>query len=190
MAEDRRRPVLSKRDCTARWARGEFGNKIPSWPSVEAFIEEPNPPDDTFTVRCTVPGSPFCAYNLARHEVLAMAAEFVEEGADYRTLYVNQSATNDELLTLQGEVMRGPRGLELRYSTARKKMRLALAEDEHNAHGLTALEILRSRLDATSLEWLEHLLDEYPDHVVEFSTWSCPMGDLGWNTIFWEVRKY
>lgn len=191
MEENNRPPVLTKQDNARRWALGEFGNKIPSWPSIKAFCDDPALPNDTFTLRSYKPGSPFCTYNLTAHDVVSKAATFAAlHGADPDEFYVNSTATNDEKLTLQAECCRSHRGLELRYSRVPLKMRDALAQEELNAHGIVALEILRHLMDATSFDWLHHLLDTYPDHVVEFSVWSCSMGDLGWNTIFWEVRKY
>lgn len=188
------RPVLDKRDMTERWARGEFGNKLRVWSSFEAWSRDLAagrwPADQTITIRSYEPSSPFCRYDVETHEAADVYIEFVQRGAAPDSLYVNEAATIDHLLVLQGEVRRGVGGLDLRYSTVKKKMRDALRLGEQNAHGLRAKVILDHFLDATSREWLDHLLDEYPDHVVEFSTWSQPQGELGWNTIFWEVRLY
>jgi len=188
-----RRPVLDKRDMTRRWNAGEFGNKIAVWQSLDEFFAAADAgelPADTFTIRNYKPSSPFCCFDVSLEKMSGVVDEFVSRGALFDDMYVNASATDNDKLTLQAEVQRGIGGLDLRYSHVKKKMRDALAEDERNAHGLKATMIVRTLLDPTSQDWLDHLLDSYPNHVVEMSVWSIGMGELGWNTIFWEVRHY
>jgi hypothetical protein len=70
-------------------------------------------------------------------------------------------------------------------------MRDALKEESHEAHGLKAKMLLEHYLDAPSYNWLLGLLEWYPDHVVEFSCYGKKWGTVpGFNTIYWEVRKY
>ncbi len=49
---------------------------------------------------------------------------------------------------------------------------------------------LRQMLDEPSWDNLVRLIETYPEHVIEFSTFRRRVGELGWNTIFWEVRLY
>ena len=104
-------------------------------------------------------------------------------------LVFSESTDNDQLL-IQGEVSRLPGGLHFEYSTQQLPMRQALAERRSRASGLAALTLLRQHLDVASFECLMGLLDVYPDHVVEISTFERGVGRWGWNTIFWEVRAY
>jgi hypothetical protein len=91
----------------------------------------------------------------------------------------------------QGEVMWGLWGLELTYTTVALPMRDALLKETKLARGIIATFLLKHFLCPNSYEWLQVLLDYYPDHVVEFSTYSVNWGTLpGYNTVFWEVRKY
>jgi hypothetical protein len=39
-------------------------------------------------------------------------------------------------------------------------------------------------------DWLQELLEIYPDHVIEFSSYSVPVGNLQRCLVVWEVRKY
>ena len=193
MDENERRhpaPVLNKRDMTERWNRGEFGNKIRVWPSIKEFLDDEDLPQDTFTLRSYEPGSPHCAYDLTPRQLRDRCFVLACDGVDMSQFYVNESASLDDKLLLQGEVCRSHRGLELRCSTVKKKMRLAFAKRVEDIHGLRANIILKCAMDPVAYDWVMELLDRYPDHVVEFSTWSVPFGDLGWNTIVWEVRKY
>ena len=59
------------------------------------------------------------------------------------------------------------------------------------ARGIMALALLRRYLCPNSYDWMMTLLDRYPDHIVEFNTYSVNWGVLpGFNTAFWEVRLY
>jgi len=70
-------------------------------------------------------------------------------------------------------------------------MRDALREKATMVQGLRAKMLLQRHLDQNSLEWLAHLLKAYRDHVVEFTAYDHCWGTVeGYNTLFWEVRKY
>lgn len=82
-------------------------------------------------------------------------------------------------------------GLYLYFSRVRKPMREALKERPEEATGIKALTLLRHYLNAKSYDWLEVLLERYPDHVIEFSAYDCNWGTLpGYNCVYWECRKY
>lgn len=105
-------------------------------------------------------------------------------------LYISEMAPTT-LTLIQGEVMRDVGGLYLYYSTVAKPMRDSLKEGGREAKGLMALGLLRGYLNHNSYNWLEGLLDAYPDHVVEFSCYAKQWGTVpGHNTVFWEVRQY
>jgi hypothetical protein len=96
-----------------------------------------------------------------------------------------------EKTVLQGEVQQSIAHLDLYYSTVAKPMRDALKKEAHQASGVAALVLLKGSLNARSYEWLMYLLEAYPDHVVEFSAFSVEWGTVpGYNTCYWEVRKY
>ena len=45
--------------------------------------------------------------------------------------------------------------------------------------------------DEVSVEWIYELLENYPDHVIEFNCFTEPWGTLpGYNVVFWEGRSY
>lgn len=96
-----------------------------------------------------------------------------------------------ERTIIQGEVCLQHWGYHLEYSTVRKPMRDALAEERIIRSGLLAQLLLEDNLCVRSKEWLDHLFKTYKDHVVEFSTYEIEWGTIpGYNTIFWEVRNY
>ena len=45
-------------------------------------------------------------------------------------------------------------------------------------------------VDPSSLDDIIGLVDDYPEHVVEFSTFSVNVGLLQRPTVIWEVRRY
>ena len=80
--------------------------------------------------------------------------------------------------------------LSMTYTDVRLPMRSALAQRTLHADGLMALGLLKCYLDDPSYDNMMNLLDEYPDHVVEFTAFSRGMGVLGWASCVWEVRRY
>lgn len=178
--------ICSKRDFVTRYRRGEFGNGSPTWETVKEFIDYYDldwpREDELFHLRNREPGAK-TYYNVTYSEIRALSLE--DELVGY---YVSAMAPTDKTL-IQGEIKLSPRHVELRYTRVKKPMREALAENEETIFGLSAYAILRMYLDANSYEWLFHLLDFYPDHIVEFSTYSTNWGTLpSYNTVFWEVR--
>lgn len=177
-------PVLAKKDFTLRYERGEFGNKSPTWLNPADFMRSGYL--GLVHLRNKIAGGE-THYNLSRNECLAKWLWFVNR----EDWYVSAMAPT-KLTLLQGEVQRGDHnGLDLYYTTVAKPMREALAVWARQVSGTIALSILQRFLCPNSCEWINVLLDRYPDHVIEFSCYDCEWGTLpGFNTVFWEIRKY
>lgn len=181
-------PVLSKKDFVKRYARGEFGNCSPTWDNFVKFSMDFDrwTADQLFHIRNRVAGGQTW-YNVPKHEMWVRwntACALV----DPENLYISAMCPTEKTV-LQGEVMQGVNGLYLYYSQVRKPMRDALKEEAHEATGVCAKLLLEKFMDWNSLDWLNGLLDRYPDHVVEFTTLSVKWGTVpGYNTLFWEVR--
>jgi len=112
------------------------------------------------------------------------------EGIDPHDLYISGMGP-ERLKLFQGETEIGIWGRHLHFNVEALPMKEVQPEDWFDTNGANALYLLRSHLDARSFEWLEYLLQEYPGHVVEFSTYSVEWGSMpGYNTVFWEVRRY
>lgn len=195
------KPVLSKRDFTKRYAEGEFGNASPTWHDPSSFALSLATPvlihttgfsvnlskvTRKFHLRNRVAGGS-TYYDLKASEVLSRW----EEQKDKSQWYVSEMAPT-ELTLIQGEVMQCEQGsISLFYSTIAKPMREALALGGVQQRGIIAVSLLRHFMDTASYEWLQLLLERYPDHVVEFSTYDKCWGTVPHrNTVFWEVRKY
>lgn len=97
----------------------------------------------------------------------------------------------EEDIMLQGELMQSLRYLELTYSQACMPMRAAFKVDQRFAHGLEAVHLLKRHMDAGSYEDITQLLVDYPDHIVEFTTYRTDHGCFpGRNSVVWELRRY
>jgi len=181
-----RKPVLTKRDFVRRYAAGEFGNASPTWDTFEEYWKSCYA--GLVHVRNRVAGAQTW-YNVPRHKMRA-TWEKATSLFSSELLYISAMAPTDRTI-IQGEVQRGLWGLDLTYTTVKKPMRDALAEHTEHAQGIVANYLLQSNLCVRSYAWLEFLLEAYPNHVVEFSTYEVEWGTVpGYNTVFWEVRKY
>lgn len=188
-------PVLSKRDFTRRYAAGEFGNASPTWHEFdhfEAYAKKayPTSADASHSEQ---------KYHL-RNRIAGGTTYYNQSAYSAYYLWFNQPNWNDwyvsamaptEKTLFQGEVVYLENGINLFYTTVAKPMRDALRERSHQVSGIIAVSLLRYYLCPNSYDWLQVLLDRYPAHVVEFSTYSTEWGTVpGYNTVFWEVRNY
>lgn len=190
-------PVLSKADFAVRYAKGEFGNASPTYRTCEELLRVGErypgamPVPGKYHLRSKVPGGP-TEYNLSWSAAVARWCDKPNPGG----WYCSAMAPEDRKI-LQGEILLMDAslglssGLYLNYNTKRLPMREGMALESKHAEGPRARLILMHALCPNSLDWLGVLLDRYPLHAVEFSTYECNWGTLeGFNTVWWEVRKY
>ena len=189
-------PVTSKRDFVRRYALGEFGNASPTWTNISDFREhlyslnESSPTRLTgelrFSLRSSVP-SDKTQYDLPYWTCLDNWANLLISGA--KGWYASEMAPTPRTV-IQGEVCRTVDGLCFFYSTGLYTMKEGLRKNGQQAVGVFAKSLLEYYLPVRDYEWLMYLLDEaYPDHVVEFTTYSCCWGTVpGFKTVYWEVR--
>lgn len=192
------KPVLSKPDFVQRYARGEFGNAAPTWQTLNEWQRHRKGlvldrqymlPNRLYHIRNRVAGADTW-YNLPADKVEATWDLALYAGYAPEQLYISEMAPTERTL-IQGEVQQSIEHLDLLYTTVAKPMRDALRERNLRINGLAAMMVLKNRMCPNSWEWLNLLLERYPDHVVEFSTYSVDWGTVaGYNTVFWEVRNY
>jgi hypothetical protein len=182
-------PVNSKHDFVKRYLNGEFGNRAPTWSNISLFFAGDYKRESLYHIRNRKIGADTW-YNVLGRNVPAVWESALREGHSPRDLYISAMAPTEKTL-IQGEVQQSYKGDNLYYTEVAKPMRIALEECSKSVDGIAARTILRYYLNAVSMDWLEHLISSYPDHVVEFSTYSTCWGTLeGYNTVFWEVRNY
>lgn len=179
------KPVTNKVDFYQRFYAGEFGNHGPMWKSLSDWRKSryANP----IAIR-TVKIGGRCDYNIPRSEVESRTAEFIRQG--WKELNWSAMAPTDRTI-VQGEACLLPGGLSLYVSREKLPMRDALRVGGRQLNGVLAHALLRGACDPDSYDQLNHLLDSYDGHVVEFSTFECCWGVIdNRNTVIWEVRKY
>jgi len=176
-------PVKTKRDFVRRYLLNEFGNRGASWSTLLKFSNEPM--FGLFHLRNRIAGGA-THYNLSYEQIVKLWKSTNDPGSWYCTAM----APTDKTL-IQGEVYQSYKGLELFYSCEKLPMREALAKSSKQVEGILSVSLLRYYLCPNSYEWLQHLLDTYSGHVVEFSSYSVEWGTLpGFNTVVWEIRSY
>lgn len=193
-----RPPVNTKKDFVRRYQNGEFGNASPTWDRLEEWLDwcysaietgTDLGPDQLYHIRNRIASGP-TYYDVAEWGVVSMWHQLLEQGAKPKDLYLSAMAPT-ALTLFQGEVYRSINGVWMIYSTLPHTMREALAKQSHIATGIMAIHLLRRHMCDNSYAWLEHLLETYHGHVVEFSVYSKPWGTVPYhNTVFWEVRNY
>jgi len=180
-------PVLTKKDFVRRYAAGEFGNAAPTWDNARDYLLSDYP--GLVHVRNRKAGGPTW-YDVPRNNFDLTWESVIRSGVSPDNLYISAMAPTNKTL-LQGEVMQTHNGLYLHATTTPLPMRPALKESSFNRSGLLAKVMLETLLCPNSWSWLNTLIKRYPDHVIEFSTYSTCWGTIpGFNTVFWEVRKY
>lgn len=180
---DRPKPVLTKADFVRRYKAGEFGNHSPTWNTVKELAASNY--QGLVHLRNRVAGGA-TYYDLQPNAAMTRWRKMTNP----QQFYCSAMAPTSKTL-IQGEVQLHPGGMYLFYTTVAKPMRAALATCADGAYGIIAGCILRRLMCVNSWEWLQYLLDAYPDHVIEFSTYATNWGTLpNYNTVFWEVRRY
>lgn len=199
-----RLPVLTKQDFVRRYKMGEFGNASPTYNTLQEFASACYPDwksEDLYHIRNRIAGGP-TFYDVPSRDVRRKWYALVNQGVPEGTLYISAMAPTP-LTLFQGEIIQADNvgyeggqyqsnaGLNLIYTQVKKPMRDALKEQSKYATGIMALELLRHYLDYNSQQWIAKLLDWYPSHTIEFSTYGKEWGTVpGFNTVFWEVRNY
>ena len=177
--------INNKKEFYDLFNRGILGNKALVWNSYEELKKSRW--NKGVCIRLgNEKGRKFCIYDIPFENLDKELSKIKEKDR----LVFNQSMPN-KFLSLQGELMNTEKGLYLFYTTIKKPMNLGLKEEQKHAFGLGALNILKAKLYPTTLDDFRHLLEQYPDAVIEFSAYEVPVGNLpGRNAVIWEVRDY
>lgn len=188
-------PVLNKKDFVRRYEAEEFGNRSPTWNTLKEFLKAKVHKEALVHIRNRIAGAPTW-YNIKADEVenyvLVLTSNQTWEKEIYQEtdFYYSLMAPTDRTV-IQGEVQQSCQHLDLYYSTVKKPMRASLIEGGKQVYGLLAKTILDYYLDSPSLEHVNYLLNAYPNHVIEFSTYSIAWGTIpNRRTVIWEVRAY
>jgi hypothetical protein len=186
--------IGSKLEYYTLYERGFFGNKALTWDSIDEIENSDWKGKICIRGRKGIARSK-ARFNLTLEEAKGYLKELQKEGIYPRDLKFNQSLPDEEL-RIQGEVMGDvvnlrPQHIHLTYSTIKKPMNYALAEETLYAEGLNALMLLKGNLFPSSYEDISELFELFPESVIEFSAYDIMLGSLpNRNTLIWEVRNY
>jgi hypothetical protein len=170
----------------------KFGNRFRTWDGIDEWkCSGYNGP---IRFRSKVPGSKVFTTHapfVGRSNVVRAYQNLLKNGSHAGDIIFCEPAP-EQYLTFQGEVCELPgQGLYLRWSTELDLTnREAMSRPTGNHVGLAARILLREYLDPPDHDDLWEILDTWPEHVVEFSTYSIKVGVFGRRTVIWEVRKY
>jgi hypothetical protein len=179
--------IQTKQGVYNLYEQGIFGNKAITWNSLDE-IKNSGWKDKVCMRSKRGIARKEVVYNIEINEVPKYIRIWKEKGIPESAIHFNQSMP-DEKLILQGEVTRF-NCLTLRYSTIKKPMNLALAEEDIEVYNKEAYNLIRGFMDKKSYNNLEELMEIWPESVVEFSSYNIPVGILKLNSVFWEVRNY
>lgn len=178
--------IRTKTEFYRLWEAGCLGNKLRTWRTIEEALDTEVPVMGLREIGKAGGGAFFVGQ---RSEVVNMVKDWTAWGRQFMIC----EAAPDEKGTIQGEVCRAPFGLQglLGYSNG-LRMREALARGVLLPRtGAAVLALLDKYMDPSSQDDLRAMLDLFPEASVEFTCYSCLLGDIpGRNTIFWEVRNY
>jgi len=186
--------ITSKKEFFARSQKLEFGNRLRQWtyPKYCVLLEEV--PEEV-PYRVSVRGGSAASTRIQAYALDPLKAKMHCESvlsrgyAEEDEIYLDETAP-DSHVVLQAEVMNDENFYYMRYALhSGIRMRQAYEIMKH-VYGSRAIRILREYLDEESWMNLITILQEFPESVVELSSYSFRLGVLNWNTLFWEVRNY
>jgi hypothetical protein len=183
----RHKPVNTKTDFAKRYIANEFGNRAPTWDNPGEYVLSKY--DGLVHIRNRIRNAQTW-YDVSSEKFFGVWEEATSK-YNVSDLYISAMCPTEKTIC-QGEIMHVEEGmLYLSYNLIAKPMRDAFKEQSLHAYGIVAVTLLKHFMDANSYEWTQTLLDRYPSHVIEFSTFSTQWGTLpNFNTVFWEVRNY
>lgn len=178
--------ILNKSVYYRLWREGKLGNRIRMWKTIPDIISDSY--TGIFNARHCIPASPHSLWFLSLNDIPKFKDHCLKNNLKESDFQFNE-ATPDNKLLIQGEIVETT-DLHLAYHTDQILMREAMKIAKHTK-GLIAKEILKYYCDINSYEMICGLLEEFPEHVIEFGVYDTFLGFIPRrNTIIWEIRKY
>jgi hypothetical protein len=175
-------PITTKQQFVREYKKGTFGNAAPTWNSIVTLEESGY--KGLVHLRSREPGG-VGYYNLEVDEALH---RWWRKGS--KEWYCSGMAPH-YCGTIQGELQLTDKGLWLEYNLLQLPMRDAFAQQRLTAKGIMASTLIKQFMFPNSYDWLQVLLEQYHDHIIEFSCFAIPWGTIPHeNTIWWECRRY
>jgi hypothetical protein len=180
--------ITNKRIFTDLWLEGRFGNRPLIWNGVKEVVASGFPGEILLRYRGQGHGGPLVR-GLTTTTVEMALESLLAQGWSANDFYVSE-VIPDSYYRINAKMMAEPGGIWLEYSTVPAIMREAFRLGERRVGGLMAKLILEARVEPNDLQFLLSLLDDFPDHVVEFSSLSTSAGINRRRFMVWEVRNF
>jgi len=182
--------IISKKQFFDMWRAGVLGNRTRLWNDpVKCFEESTDLNIKTIGFREVGKTGGGAWEKVPLEKMLITARKWKDAG---RTFILDDGCP-DEKRTIQGEICRTELGLYGYLDTKSiLPMRPAIAAGHmRSCSYATCIALLDRYMDASSRDDLEMLLELYPDHVIEFTSFSVDVGVFpNRNTLFWETRLF
>lgn len=180
-----REPIRSKQQMYRLLNSGQLGHTIPSaetWEQLDRMMAN----GGRFAIRSKTVNRG-TVFDLSAAEVRERLAKMPPGSWNVSPML------QDEHRICYGHLLDAVGGWHLHYSDTPKPCKLMPSVDgceEKWKTGLDARLYLRSIMDDIGWETLLRLVDDYPDHVIEFSVMTDAVHAFGpTRVIFWEVRS-
>jgi hypothetical protein len=176
--------LISKRHFYQYLESNPLINTARTWTTLDEALRSDY--NGTFNLRFKGAPGVECLAGIPRSE---LATVYNMQLTSPSKIQISEDPPN-RMRTIQGEIIESPT-LHLEYTFLQEKLDSALLKDRNIISGLSALHLLQCHLVPGSLNDIRWLLDAFPNHVIEFSAFSCLVGSIPRrNTIIWEIRYY
>ena len=178
--------VTCKAQFFKLWKDGVLGNRTNLWDNAEEAYQS-GIPEIGFREIGKSGGGAWC--KVPRDQVFATVLDWKTKGRKF----IMDDGCPEDKRTFQGEVCRAIRGLEgFLDTTAKLPMRQAIAAGHMKSYGYCMTKVLLDKfLDPSSRDDLDMLLELFPGHTIELTSFSVDVGVFpNRNSIFWETRLY
>lgn len=113
----------------------------------------------------------------------------VKRGWKHGTIKVFEQPPPNAVRLFQGRLSGDSSEYQLEWSMKSKPMR-QIRDSLQLSTGRMALVILHQHVPVHDCWMLVALLHQYPNHIIEFTTFDQPVGKEGMKTLVWEVRNW
>lgn len=188
-----RKHIEDKQEFYALSRAGLLGNTLTQWTWAEfarRYNVEPKGLPEVVGVRHVRRAFTKAAVSrlMGRDEAYRYGWQLGAEAHD--TLLIDEGAPNDRI-TIQGEITSTEYGLYLRYGYDKVHQRTLWTEATQHAFGIFASGLLQRYMDPSSWDLVNEIFQQFEYPIIEFTCFDRAVGQLKWNTLFWEVRtKY
>ena len=169
--------------------KGRLGNWFSVYTSVEAALASSAP---TFYIRGPVAQWKFMVPWVSAEDLESTVQSIEAKGGRRSDMYFSEVVPKGVYRSINAEARRDERGLTLTYGVSSQlSLRDDIAQNGIMAYGLAAWFVLRRRVPSQDIEMLLDIWEEYPDCIIEFSTYPGKyLGVMKRSTIIWEARDF